>query len=104
VRWPLVPLAWAGLLTINTIVLIVLGGDALEVLLLAGAAAGSAALAGVMAVRGRARAPELSPATVLAAIAVSGLVIGAELGPWLLLISAGLLALALFGLLREGLR
>jgi hypothetical protein len=96
-----VPLVWAGLLTINAIVLIALGGDLLEVLLLAGAAAGAAALAALMAVRAGGGAPDVSPATVLAAVAVAGLVLGAEVGQWLILISAGLLALALFALLRE---
>jgi hypothetical protein len=100
----IVPLVWAGLLAVNAIVLIALGGDALEVLLLAGAAAGAAVLAALMRLRGgRRAAPELSPPTVLAAVAVAGLVVGAELGPWLVLISAGALALALAGLLREGL-
>jgi hypothetical protein len=100
----IVPLVWAGLLAVNAIMLIALGGDALEVLLLAGAAAGAAVLAALMRLRGRRRAaPELSPPTVLAAVAVAGLVVGAELGPWLVLVSAGALALALAGLLREGL-
>jgi hypothetical protein len=95
-------LVWAGLLAVNTIVLLALGGDALEVLLLAGAAAGAAALAALMALRRRGRAEsDHSPATVLAALAVAGLVIGAEFGPWLVLISAGALALALGGLVRE---
>ncbi len=101
----IVPLAWAALLAIHTIVLIALGGDTLEVLLLAGASAGAAVLAVLIAVRRRAAeergAPAVSAATVLAALAVAGLVIGAEFGPWLLLISAGALALALAGLLSE---
>jgi hypothetical protein len=106
-RGPLVPLIWAGLLTVHTTVLLALGGDALEVLLLAGAAAGAAALAALMAVRRRGGdrdAPDVSPATVLAAVAVAGLVLGAQLGEWLVLISAGTLALALGGLLRERVR
>jgi hypothetical protein len=101
----IVPLAWAALLALNTVVLIALGGDALEVLLLAGASAGAAVLALLLAVRRPAveerDAPAVSPATVLAALAVAGLVIGAEFGPWLLLISAGALALALAGLVWE---
>jgi hypothetical protein len=105
VRGPLVALAWAGLLAVHTAVLIALGGDALEVLLLAGAAAGAASLALVLAVRrrrgSRRAVPDISLPTVLAAVAVAGLVIGAELGTWLILISAGLLALALAGLVRE---
>jgi hypothetical protein len=101
----IVPLAWAALLALNTVVLIALGGDALEVLLLAGASAGAAVLAMLLAARRRAveerDAPAVSPATILAALAVAGLVIGAEFGSWLLLISAGALALALAGLLTE---
>jgi hypothetical protein len=100
-----VPLAWSLLLALHTGVLIALGGDGLEVLLLGGAAAGAALLAGVIAVRRRAArggaAPEVSPAAAMAAVAVAGLVLGAELGTWLVLISAGLLALALAGLARE---
>jgi hypothetical protein len=104
VKGPLVPLIWAALLAVHTIVLLALGGDVLEALLLAGAAAGSAVLAALMALRRDREGPDLSGPTALAAIAVAGLVIGAELGPWLLLISAGALLLAFAGLAREGLR
>ncbi len=103
-KGPLVPLIWAALLAVNTTVLIALGGERLEVLLLAGAAAGSAALAALMVLRRGREAPDLSAPTALAAVAVTGLVLGAELGPWLLLISGGALLLALGGLAREGLR
>lgn len=104
---PLVLLAWAVLLGINAAVLAAFGGDTLEVALLGGAAAGVALLAALVAV---VRAPDpdaprvirdLSPAAALAAVAVSGLVLGAELGTWLVLISAGLLVLALAALVRE---
>jgi hypothetical protein len=105
VKGPLVPLIWAVLLAVNTTVLLALGGDTLEVLLLAGAAAGAAALAALMALGRRVgEAPDLSAPTMLAAVAVAGLVLGAELGPWLLLISAGALLLALGALVREGRR
>ena len=100
----MVPLAWAALLTIHTIVLIALGGHGLEVFLLGGAAAGVVALAALMAVRRDGDAPEASPAAVLAALAVTGLVLGTELGLWLVLVSLGVLALAGFRLLREGVR
>lgn len=103
-KGPLVPLIWAALLAVHTTLLLVLGGDTLEVLLLAGAAAGSAVLAALMTLRRGREAPELSGPTALAAVAVAGLVIGAELGPWLLLISSGALLLALGGLARERLR
>ena len=107
---PLVLLAWAVLLAIHTGVLIAFGGDELPVLLLGGAAAGAALLGAWIAVRrrrgrgerGERRAvPDLSPPAALAAVAVAAMVIGAELGTWLVLIGAGLLALALGGLIRE---
>jgi hypothetical protein len=104
VRWFVVLPVWAGLLTIHTIVLIALGGDGLEVFLLGGAAAGVVVLAALMAVRRDGEAPDTSPAAVLAALAVAGLVLGTELGLWLVLISLGVLALAGFRLLREGVR
>jgi hypothetical protein len=103
---PLVLLAWALLLAVHTTVLVALGGDTLEVALLGGAAAGVAVLALVAAVRRHAEVaravPDLSPPAALAAVAVAGLVVGSELGMWLLLISGGLLVLALGGLVREG--
>jgi hypothetical protein len=104
VRWFVVLPAWAALLTVHTIVLIALGGHGLEVFLLGGAAAGVVVLAALMAVRRDGEAPAASPAAVLAALAVTGLVLGTELGLWLVLISLGVLALAGFRLLREGVR
>jgi hypothetical protein len=102
---PLVLLAWALLLAAHTTVLVALGGDALEIALLGGAAAGVAVLALVVALRRRDEGPramrDLSPPAALAAVAVAGLVVGSELGMWLLLISGGLLVLALGGLVRE---
>jgi len=102
----LVLLAWAALLGVHTTVLVALGGDTQEVALLGGAAAGVAALALLVAARGRdagasRRVPDLSPPAALAAVAVAGLVLGSELGTWLLLISGGVLVLALAGLVRE---
>ena len=102
----IVLLAWAVLLGVNTAVLVALGGDTLPVCLLGGAAAGTAVLAAVAAVRARPSrerwaVPEASPAAALAAIALAGLAVGAELGRWLLLISGGVLALAVGGLIRE---
>jgi uncharacterized membrane protein len=102
---PLVLLAWALLLAVHTTVLVALGGDTLEVALLGGAAAGVAVLALVVALRRRDAGPravrDLSPPAALAAVAVAGLVVASELGMWLLLISGGLLVLALGGLVRE---
>jgi len=103
---PLVLLAWALLLAVHTTVLVALGGNAIEVALLGGAAAGVAILALVAALRPRVGPSrvlrDLSPPAALAAVAVAGLVVGSELGTWLVLISGGLLALALGGLVREG--
>jgi hypothetical protein len=103
---PLVLLAWAALLAVHTTVLIAFGGDALPVALLGGASVGTFLLAVVAFVRRREhaqrwRVTEGSPAAALAAMAVAGLVVGSELGRWLLLISAGALALAVGGLVRE---
>lgn len=100
---PLVLLAWALLLGVNATVLVLLGGTGLEVALLGGAATGCALLAALVAVsRGPDRSVrELSLPTMLAAVAVAGLVVGSELGTWLLLISGGLLVVAAAGLVRE---
>jgi hypothetical protein len=103
---PLVLLAWAALLAVHTTVLVALGGDELPVGLLGGASAGTFVLAVIAFVRRREHAErwsvtEASPAAALAAMAVAGLVVGSELGRWLLLISAGALALAVGGLVRE---
>ena len=102
---PLVLLAWALLLAVHTTVLAALGGDTLEIALLGGAAAGVAVLALIVAVRRRTEGPrelgDVSLPTALAAVAVAGLVVGSELGRWLLLISGGLLIVALGGLVRE---
>ena len=100
-------LAWAALLGMNATVLAALGGDTLEVALLGGAAAGVALLAALVAAsRPREAAapraiPDLSFPAALAAVAVSGLVLGSEVGRWLVLISAALLVLAIAGLARE---
>jgi hypothetical protein len=104
---PLVLLAWAVLLGLNAAVLVGLGGTTEEVALLGGAAGGVALLGLLVAARRRpdpaaARAiPELSPPAALVAVAVCGLVVGSEVGTWLVLISVGLLVLALGGLVRE---
>jgi hypothetical protein len=101
----LVLLAWSALLALNTAVLIAFGGGTLPVLLLGGAAAAAALLAALLAARRGTGAPGpatgLSAPAALAAVAASGLVVGTELGTWLVLISAGLLVLALAALARE---
>jgi hypothetical protein len=104
----LVLLAWSALLTFNATVLIAFDGGTLPVALLGGAAAATAVLAVVLAALrtagARDAAPGLSAPTALAAIGAAGLVLGAELGTWLVLISAGLLAVALAGLAHEARR
>jgi hypothetical protein len=104
----LVLLAWSALLAVNATVLLAFDGGALPVALLGGAAAATAVLAAVLAALrgagGRDAAPSLSVPTALAAAGVAGLVLGAELGTWLVLISAGLLALSLAGLAHEARR
>jgi hypothetical protein len=47
-------------------------------------------------------APELSGPAALAGVGLAGLVVGAELGLWLVLVSGGAVAIALAGLVREG--
>jgi hypothetical protein len=45
--------------------------------------------------------PDVSPATVWLAVAIVMLALGAELGLWLLLIAAGMVAVGVGGLVRE---
>jgi hypothetical protein len=97
---------WGLALAFNALLLGLFGGGVLPVALLGGAAAGVLVVAAVLTWRParepRPRAvPDLSPPTVLAVVAVSALVLGAELGPWLLWIGGGLAVLAAAGLLRE---
>jgi hypothetical protein len=70
-----------------------------------GAAGGTAMLVLLAAARRPPEEPrmvrDLSPPAALAALAVAGLVLGAELGQWLSMISAGLRVVALAGLVRE---
>ncbi len=81
-----------------------------EAVALLGGAAASVLVAATVALltgrdgtpRERRAIPDLSLATPLAAVALCSLVVGAEVGLWLILIGAGLLALALGGLIREG--
>lgn len=99
-------LAWAALLTVLTTVLWVWTADDLPPAIFS-VAAGVAWLVGLAALIRRepppaVRAtPDLSLASVLVAFAVALLVIGALVGPWLVLIGAGALVLGLAGLTRE---
>jgi hypothetical protein len=104
---PLVLLAWAALVAVHTAVLVAFGGGLLSIALLGGSAAGAALLGLLLAaLRRRAGAPRPAPEpsgpAALAAVGLAGLVVGAELGLWLVLVSGGVLAIALAGLVREG--
>ena len=98
-------LGWAALLTVLTVVLWIWTSDELPPAIFSGAA-GIAWLVGLYAltlhrlppVRAT---PDLSLASVLVAIAVVMLVIGALVGLWLLLIGAGALITGLAGVARE---
>jgi hypothetical protein len=99
-------LGWAALLTVLTIVLWIWTSDDLPPAIFSGAA-GVAWLVGLVALAHRrppalVRAtPDLSLASVMVAIAVAMLVIGALVGPWLVLIGAGALVVGLAGMARE---
>jgi hypothetical protein len=101
-------LAWAMLLTVLAAVLWLWSSDHLPPAIFTGAA-GVAWLVGLSAVlrpgrRTRLRArPELdlSFASVLVALAIAMLVLGALVGEWLILIGAGVLAAGLIGVARE---
>ena len=99
-------LAWAALLTVLTIVLWLWTSDELPPALFAGAAAISwtAGIVALFVRRPRSAvhvAPDLSLAGALLAFGVAALVLGALVGPWLVLIGAGIVLLALGGLARE---
>ena len=99
-------LGWAALLTVLTVVLWLWTSDPLPPSLFSGAAGVTWLIGLYLLLRpGRAqeirRVPDLSLATVLVAIALALLAIGAIVGLWLLLIGAGLLLLAAGGVGRE---
>jgi hypothetical protein len=99
-------LFWAMLLTVLATVLWLWEGDDVPPTIFT-VAAGIAWLVGLYAlVRGRSvarvrAAPDLSFPSVLVALAVGMLVVGALVGPWLLLIGAGALVIGLVGVARE---
>lgn len=100
--------AWGCLLAGLAGLLAAFPFDALAVALLGGAAASMLLLALLMLPTAPNREsseaqaiPDLSLATALAGIALCCLVVGAEVGLWLVLIGGGLLMLALAGLIRE---
>jgi hypothetical protein len=99
-------LIWAALLTVLAGVLWVWEGDDVPPAIFS-AAAGVAWLVGLYALlRGRRTArlrvsPDLSLSSVAVALAVAMLVIGALVGPWLVLVGAGALVIGLIGVGRE---
>jgi hypothetical protein len=98
---------WAAMLAVFTAVMAFFGSiDAYSPWLLGGAALGTLALAAAGARSGERggaprTVPDASPATVAAAVGVVLLVGGTEVGAWMGLIGAGVLALGLGGLVRE---
>jgi hypothetical protein len=99
-------LGWATFLTLLTAVLWFWTSDPLPPALFSGAAAVTWVLGLYLALRPaeppETRAvPDLSLASVLVAVAIAMLVIGALVGPWLLLIGGGALTLGIAGIGRE---
>jgi hypothetical protein len=95
---------WAGLLALWSAVQLIFKPQLIGVLLQAGAALGVAVLAAVVSAATRddpRRIPELSMATVGLALGLSGVLLGAEIGPWCIAMGAGIAALSLGGLVRE---
>jgi hypothetical protein len=101
-------LVWATLLTVLAAVLWVWSADHLPPAIFS-AAAGVAWLVGIYAVLRPGRRPrlrvrpelDLSFSSVLVALAVAMLVLGALVGEWLILIGAGVLVAGLIGVVRE---
>jgi hypothetical protein len=100
-----VPVAfWAGLLGLWSAVQLIFRPQLIGFLLQAGAALGVALLAVVVSAATRddpRRIPELSMATVGLALGISGIVLGAEIGPWCIAMGAMVAALSAGGLVRE---
>jgi hypothetical protein len=104
-------LLWAGYLAALTIVLWVWWPERLNVGELGAAAIATAAIALVVMLEGRRRpsgrphaARDVSAGAALVAIALCGMLFGAEFGLFLVLICAGLLAMGLSILWRERVR
>lgn len=100
-----VPLAWAGLLAVQAALLFAFPTRLISHLLNAGMVAtmamlGLALLPGPQGSDER-RLPDGSAATLLLALGLSGLVLGATLGTWMLLVGGGLALAGLAGLTRE---
>ena len=96
-RGAIVLVGWGAMLLVAAALLLAFGPSVVEIALLGGAGTACVAVGAVVAFnarseRPRAVAPARSGATVLLAIGVALTVFGAEVGPWLLLIGAGLAA------------
>jgi hypothetical protein len=106
---PAVPLAWAALLAVQAALQFAFPTRLISHLLNAGMVATMVLLGlALLAPRrdrdevGTTRAlPDGSAATLLLALGLSGLVLGATLGTWMLLIGGGLALAGLAGLARE---
>jgi hypothetical protein len=99
-------LVWAALLTVLASVLWIWTPDHLPPAIFSGAAGITWVLGLLVLLRRRPpsrvrAAPDLSLASAMVALAVALMVIGALLGPWLVLIGAGALAVGLGGVGRE---
>jgi hypothetical protein len=105
----IVPLVWAALLAVQTAIIFAFPARLITHLLNAGMVVamlllGAALLGGA---RGRDETgamrslPDGSAATVALAAGVTALVLGVELGSWLMLVGAGMVALGAGGLIRE---
>lgn len=111
-RAAIVLLAWALVLAVNTAVMAaVFNENPTSVLLLGGSAAGTALVAAGLWLLGG-RVPDEDPdaarpvtdvslASALVGIALALMLLGAQFGVWLVMIGAGLLVVALGGVLRE---
>jgi hypothetical protein len=104
-----VPLAWAGLLAIQSAIMFAFPSGLLVHLLNAGQVVTMVLLGAALLTRRRGRdetgttraVPDGSAATLLTAAGVAAMVLGAALGTWLVLIGGGCVLLGLGGLVRE---
>jgi hypothetical protein len=93
---------WGAFLAALTALMTPFGVDTIQALLLGGAALGTFALAVVIAPgRSPASARGSSLPAVAAALGIALLVVGSEVGPWLVAVGAGLLVLSVGMLATE---
>ena len=102
-RGPIVLIAFAALMAVQAVLTFAFDADLITHLLLAGVATASlvVGLAALAWRPPRAPATDLSPSTAALALGIAMVVVGAEAGPWLILIGAGVVAAAIGGLVRE---